>query len=588
MIGAVFYHDMMLAGRRGWQHYLRWIYASWLVTQIGYFAFITSVNFFRPRNSYLTSEVAGQFIPVFFVQQFILLLLAVPTLTAGAITDEKTRGTLQYLLTTQMQSRDLIVGKLLARAVQAIVLFLTGLPLLCFFGAVGGVDLLLLLGLLTQMLVVSLALAAVTLLASVWSRQTRDAVLALSGAGILGYLLIRWLGGPLRLFDPAFVVGLADDPAAEATGWTLGDRLAGSTLAWGLLGGVCVVLAVWRLRAAYRRQLENAGRDRRRFRSWTARPPVGEDPIRWREQHMEGLAPLRSLRLIPRWLVVLLIVILTTLSSMFILHRHLEPHVTFELVKSCVLTLDVANLASAFDSQTGSAFGSLGTIALVLASLVMAIRCSGAIVGERERQTFEALLLTPLTARQIVRGKLWAIMGASYVYLAAYAVPAVLFSALTLGSALFWTVLCLAVTLLAMYFLGAVGLSCSVRATTSWRSLLATLGVGYVGGFVVYLCAMPIILMISLIVLMLLTLVQQFLLRYVTASIAPTTAQGQAEFVTALVISSCIALAVIFWLLSRFALKSAQDWIAQRERVRYWEDEVLPRRRRRKPVRTKS
>jgi hypothetical protein len=174
------------------------------------------------------------------------------------------------------------------------------------------------------------------------------------------------------------------------------------------------------------------------------------------------------------------------------------------------------------------------------------------------------------------------------VYLAAYAVPAILFSALTLGSALFWTVLCLAVTLLAMYFLGAVGVSRSVRATTSWRSLLATLGVGYVGGFVVYLCAMPIILMISLIVLMLLTLVQQFLQRYVTASIAPTTARGQAEFITALVISSCIALAVIFWFLSRFALKSAQDWIAQRERVRYWEDEVMPRRRRRKPVRSNS
>ena len=42
--------------------------------------------------------------------------------------------------------------------------------------------------------------------------------------------------------------------------------------------------------------------------------------------------------------------------------------------------------------------------------MVVGIRCSGAISGERERLTWEALLLTPLETRYLVRGKLRGIM----------------------------------------------------------------------------------------------------------------------------------------------------------------------------------
>ena len=63
----------------------------------------------------------------------------------------------------------------------------------------------------------------------------------------------------------------------------------------------------------------------------------------------------------------------------------------------------------------------------------------GAISSERERQTWEALLLTPLSAGQIIRGKLWGVMAASYWYLLAYAAPAVTLSVLGGPVAVFWT-----------------------------------------------------------------------------------------------------------------------------------------------------
>jgi hypothetical protein len=362
--------------------------------------------------------------------------------------------------------------------------------------------------------------------------------------------------------------------STAAQGGEFGERLLGSVLAWGTLGGACLALAVWRLRPAYRRQMENAGRQRIR-RWWRAtRVPVSDNLIHWREQHVEGLAPLRSLRFVPRWVGLALVFTVTALSSGLILLLHLAPLHTPDDVLTSIALFDPMSLSNCFEPEVSDAFLFQALIAMLLASLVVGIRCSGAIVGERERGTWEALLLTPLTARTLVRGKLWAIMGASCIYLAAYAIPAVAFSALTCGAALFWTVLGLAVTLLAMYYFGAAGIYCSVRATSSWRSLLSTLGLGYLGGFILFVSTSPVIGFLAFLIMILLALIENFLQPYAQVSFMPKSRSGVVEFITALYIASFIALALMFWLVSKyFFLKSAQKWIAQRERVRYWEEE---------------
>src|SRR4051812_44370353 len=87
------------------------------------------------------------------------------------------------------------------------------------------------------------------------------------------------------------------------------------------------------------------------------------------------------------------------------------------------LRLDVVKLQALLPgASTGFLVQSL--VALLLATLVVGVRCSGSITGEREKQTWEALLLTPVPAPQIVRSKLWGVIGASYWYLLAYAAPA--------------------------------------------------------------------------------------------------------------------------------------------------------------------
>ena len=90
-------------------------------------------------------------------------------------------------------------------------------------------------------------------------------------------------------------------------------------------------------------------------------------------------------------------------------------------------------------------------------SLLVGIRCSGAVSGERERMTWEALLLTPLTSQQLIRGKLWGILAVSYVYLLAYAIPVIPLSLLGGIYSLMWILIPLGVSVLAMYYIGAAG-----------------------------------------------------------------------------------------------------------------------------------
>jgi hypothetical protein len=376
---------------------------------------------------------------------------------------------------------------------------------------------------------------------------------------MLGYVLIRQLGGPLRYLDPLFVLtpSIEADDANDTPG--LGQRLVGSMAAWGLFGTACLALAVWRLRPAYQRQLESSG-GLRQPGGRNRRPPVSENVIRWREAHVVGLTSLRALRLLPRWLALLVLFGVSCLSSSLILFEH----------ASYPSASSSGYAPGSFSPAVSSAFLLQALVVMLLASLVVGVRCSGAIVGEREKQTWEALLMTPLTARELVRGKLSGVMAASYPYLAAYAVPAIVCSALTVSAAIFWTMAGLLMTMLAMYFLGSVGLACSVRAKTSWRSLIATWGFGYVGGAVAYACTGP-LLMIVLIPISVTMMLLGDWLPTASGRLGPFRTDD-VIFVTFIVVA-CVALACVYLLLARYCLTSAQNWIAQRERIRYWEPE---------------
>jgi hypothetical protein len=209
-----------------------------------------------------------------------------------------------------------------------------------------------------------------------------------------------------------------------------------------------------------------------------------------------------------------------------------------------------------------------GAVVMLLASLVVGIRCSGSVSGERERQTWEALLLTPLETRHLIRGKLWGIIGASYPYLLAYAIPTLFLAGLAGPDALLWALLSLGLTLLAMYFVGAAGIWCSVRSKSSWRSLVGTLCFGYLGGFLIYLVTTPLMWIVAGIIYLMLLIVDRDL------GFGPGI--GGRAFVRlfySLYLASCLGLAGIFYFMAWYFTADAEKRVADLERTRYWKDE---------------
>src|SRR4051794_24366664 len=112
MVGPVLHQEMLLGGRRNRLHVWRWLYVGLLVIELFCFFVVyqgeewsrsSRVNAMRRMggtgeayNKTSAPEVIGERFSVFFVrQQWFLLTLIVPAFMAGAITDEKRRGTLQ-------------------------------------------------------------------------------------------------------------------------------------------------------------------------------------------------------------------------------------------------------------------------------------------------------------------------------------------------------------------------------------------------------------------------------------------------------------------------------------------------------------
>lgn len=589
MVGALLRQELLLDGRRNRQYYFRWLYAAWLIAQcgflfLGHFAF----SFAMRRRAFDYADFAdfcNAYLEMIVTQHFLILLIVTPTLAAGSITDEKARGTLSYLLTAGLQPWEIVVGKLFGRTYPVLVLLLTGLPLVCFLGVFGGLDLAKLLALTLATVVLVFAVAALSLLASVLCRHTRDAVLGLYTVGVCGYLLTLLLhafGGPgwllhvLEVSSPLHPLGVG---WSQAGAGELGRRVLISTAVWVSLGSLCLGLASALLRRMYLRYLE--GTRPKKPRWWRSqRPGVGANPLVWKERHVEGVAPLAVLRNLPRWLGLLLVVVATVGSSGSILLAHLPPGVTLSLLVQMLWGLDWEALSNVWSGATPASRGFFlqSVWVMLLSTFVVGIRCSGAITGERERKTWEALLLTPLETRQLVRGKLWGILGALLPYLVAYAIPAVTLSLLGGFLAFFWTVVWLGVTCLAIAYVASAGLWCSVRSKGSWRSLLGTLGFTYLGGVVLYIVTLPLILLVWGIMALALTLLE----RYAGISLLGMFSGWFDAYYLAL----CLALAGMFVLLTWRLLLAAEYRVGILERIKHWKDE--PRRLRQYPRRRRT
>jgi ABC-type transport system involved in multi-copper enzyme maturation permease subunit len=551
--------ELLLGSRRGRLRTLCRLYASWLVLQflILFLSYLPEIPFGNQPPLAAVSRFVNAYLDLFVGQHFLLLILVTPTFVAGAIADDKAQGTFQDLLLADLTSWDIAIGKFLGRTSQVAVLALVGAPFFGFVGGYGHVNLLTLLALPAVTAILVFALGAAGLLASVWSRQTRDAVLrvyfwlGLGGGACWGllelidhylwtfppasrpYEMLTLAGGVLHSLNPLYVLEPAwDRNDLGELAWRL---LAGATV-WGSLGIGCLLLAVWRLRPAYRRQWEGAARPGKFYRRRRRSAP-DDDPVRWKEREFKGPGLFSWLPPLPRWLGMAGIAASTLWLTHFLLQKG-EPE-------------------EVLPAQTLAVF--------FLASLFVGVRASGTVSGERERQTWELLLLTPVETWELVGDKLRGILDSVHLYLLAYAVPCLLLGARRGNWGWVLTAGLLLATWAGVYYMAATGILCSARSRSSWRSLLATLASGY--GF-----GLGLVCLFSLAYLWVMCLGQ-----VVLAILALFGVQDQGMVLTgSLSVVGMIGLAWWLWWMARAKVAAAEDWVDQ-ERDRRTFTRVLAR-----------
>ena len=225
---------------------------------------------------------------------------------AWAIARERERGTLEFLLATPMTNAEIVLGKLASCVVMVCTTMAGGLPVVLLLHVLGGIDLWLI------ALCYASAASSILFLSSlaIWISAEAPGIRLAYAALLLGTL--AWVIGPFSawVFIPRFGIRVPEWVAAAngwlvlsspisvafylATGvnsWVQLSYIVGRMIALQLLGVVFLTIAaIVRLRSAHRTIVSGD----QRARGWPGRgpvwrfrrrPPVGDDPILWREMY---------------------------------------------------------------------------------------------------------------------------------------------------------------------------------------------------------------------------------------------------------------------------------------------------------------
>jgi ABC-type transport system involved in multi-copper enzyme maturation permease subunit len=403
------------------------------------------------------------------VMMLAIALVQGPAVLAGSIAGEKQRGVLALLMTTRVNSWEVVLGRLVGKLSQVVMILLAGVPALVFLASMAGMRFWALVALLAVPVAVSIGAGGLAALASTLSRRGRDALLAVYFVDLLFLLtpMLRragWTAGPLD-----WLPALNPFECTWDLVWSETVSVAAVTVAlWLTIGIASATLAAWRLRPACLAAAagEVPARGGRR-RAWV--PPVDEDrPMLWKELFVERVATLGRFG---RWVGLVLTTVLAAgsiwLTAMVVLGHRLGSGAGWDLWARTALAEWVGGTAAVLGFLIEWAVG---------------LRASVSISSERERGSWDALLTSPLEAKEIVRGKLW---GSLYAlrWLIAATFLAWTLAAATGAESVSNTVSRMAEVLVVGAFMAAVGVRTSLACNTATRAMAVTIG-AWLGAYV--------------------------------------------------------------------------------------------------------
>jgi ABC-type Na+ efflux pump permease subunit len=440
-------------------------------------------------SHHLMARVARQVFLWFLVAHACAIFGVFSAKAVTSIAEEKDRRTLEFLLSSRLTSAEIVLGKLVSCLTFLFAELAVGLPIMLLLYPLGAIDPRLILLGYAGMTTTGLCMFALAIWISTGATDARVA----AGRSVLWWM--GWLFGPsvistifprigIRLPRVALTINnwiMTSSPVGllakigggvrpsgglvEAVAWMSGLQVVAGTL--------LVVLAIARLRSAYRHNVggESKGFLRQLVRPgwrWRPKPPVGDDPILWREMNTSRASLLGKAAG-----AVIILGIYGTLGYVTVFfaapalnevwrHGYGAGATTasppdWNIMVRFFLSGYGVNPPVDIARTEFNIFLRFATIPLTfLLTLVAAGMASESINSERSRETWGSLIATPLDARDILRSKMLAVL---------------------------WRMRVVIVTLLALWTLGLcagaihpVGFIASTVVTAAWIWLFLVFG----------------------------------------------------------------------------------------------------------------
>jgi ABC-type transport system involved in multi-copper enzyme maturation permease subunit len=422
LFGPVLFFDLVRLGRRGRLFLYRGLYAGFLAFLLLWVYLLWQLDE-SASGAVRASQMAafaGRFFELYVSVQFIALVVLTPAYVAGAVAEEKERQTLEFVLATDLRGREIVLSKLAARLASLVLIAVTGLPILSLLQFVGGVDPNLVLVAFALTGLTMAGLAGLSILNSVWARKPRDAI-AFTYLGAAAYLIVSGLSLLLLLpglglgswpstpewASPVTVEGVVRTVNAGnivavllelndvlGKGKPLDDALPALLRGYAVFHGLVFLLgaawAVVRMRAIAVAQLYDKPRQPSLGRRVWGRPRVGRWPMVWKELFAEPGLRLNWFG----WLLVAVLILVCFTPAVWIIaysvsEMLLNGNASWkELGETVNLWLRVA-----------------GTLVACLLLMTIGVRAASSVSGERDRQTLDSLLTTPLGPSAILGAK---------------------------------------------------------------------------------------------------------------------------------------------------------------------------------------
>src|SRR5438105_4440880 len=144
LLGPIAVHELVRTTRRS--HFVLYrLYAYFMLILLALFYSVWSIESDQTTwvvkvRAQQMAEFAAGFVLTFLALQLLLLAVLTPAYTAGGLAEEKERGTLEFLLATDLRNREIVLSKVTARLGNRLLTMLTGVPIVCFLQFLGGVD----------------------------------------------------------------------------------------------------------------------------------------------------------------------------------------------------------------------------------------------------------------------------------------------------------------------------------------------------------------------------------------------------------------------------------------------------------------